>query len=204
MQIRPPAVILTGGLLASDVLPPFDDDARFYVAPPPLGAIGGMLAVCNAGNSAPEALERLARLWLVPGTGGQGMLLLRTGERVEVPWGAAVVVFATASEVPAQLAAAVPYQVDASRLGERALRRFLARRLPTDSVFTPAAIDSVARMLEGVDLQRRQSAAAIARYLRDRSAYQGPGFSLTGETMSNALQFAAARHAPREPAKRAA
>lgn len=203
MQIQPPAVTLTGGLIPADVVPPFDADARFYIAPAPMTASGGILTICNGANSDPQALEHLSRYWLVPSAGGVGMLLLRTGERVEVPWGAAVVIFASPEELPISFAAAVAYHVDAAPLEAAALRRFLAGRLPANAAFTSAAVDGIARLLERVDLARRQPAAAVARYLRDRSVYEDVAFTLSDDALNGALRFAAVRLAP-APAERAA
>ncbi|MBF6598991.1 MAG: hypothetical protein IVW36_00595 [Dehalococcoidia bacterium] len=177
MAVRRPLVALAGGILESDVRPAFDDDARFYLAPPPLTAFGGIFAVFDA-DAHTAALGELARLWLVPGRHGAGLLLLRSGERIEVPWHAATVLFG--AEVRS-LGAAVDrpaYHVDVSALDAASLRVLIARRLVG---VEPGAdgIDALAGALESGGLATRRGVARAARYLSDRAAYLGVAFDFS-------------------------
>jgi hypothetical protein len=191
-DVTPPVVAISGGVLPTDVVPPFDEDARFYLAPAPLTAAGGLLAICDAAASEPHALDTLARNWIVPAQRGTGVVLLRTGERIEVPWSAALVLFAHAGELPGRAAAAVQYTLDASVLQGAALRHFLAARM---RAVRADAVETIAALIERTDMATRASAAAVTRYLIDCQAYLGSEFALTEQTLSAALHYAAARPA---------
>jgi len=185
-----PAVTLTGGVLPSDVVPAYDDEARFYVAPAPLAASGGVLCVTDA-SANPDALAELARLWLIPGRHGTGIVLLRSGERIEVPWRAAAVLLgAKVTALPEAARRAVVYDVDVSALGEQTLAAFIARRLPAHASGQDAA-GAIAELLTRVDLSNRRAAGEACRYLRDRAVYEGESFSLTPAVLHQAIDFAA-------------
>ena len=199
-DVSPPLVTIAGGVLPTDVIPAFDADARFYLAPAPLVAAGGLLAVCDAASSDPAALDGLARNWMVPARRGEAVLLLRTGERIEVPWRASLIIFAHADDLPPRAASAVQYALDASGIGGAALRGFLAARL---GHLRSDAIETVAELIERTDMGTRTAAAAVAQYLNDAQLYRGAEFSLSEQTLSAALQFAATR-VPRQSLRRAA
>jgi hypothetical protein len=202
-SVARPLVAISGGLLPTDVVPPFDEDARFYLAPAPLVAAGGLLALCDAASSDPAALDSLARNWIVPARRGCAVLLLRTGERIEIPWRAALLVFAGIDELPAQTAVAVQYAVEASSIRGAALRGFLAARLGAGGAFAGEAVETIAELIERTDMATRTAAAAVAQYLRDCLAYRGPEFVLSEQTLSAALQNAAGRRR-RPPLREAA
>ncbi len=199
-----PAVTLTGGVLPSDVLPAYDDEAKFYLAPIPLAASGGVLCVADCGVN-PSALADLARLWLIPGHEGAGIMLLRSGERIEVPWRAATVLFGvTPAILPMASRHAATYGVDISALPGGALVDFVARRLP-EPTFPGETPAIVAGLLERWGLGRRAAAAQPCRYLRDRAAYEGAAFALTPEALRQAVEFAGvAALAPADQRPRAA
>jgi hypothetical protein len=187
-----PLVAISGGVALTDVVPAFDEDARFYLAPAPLVAAGGLLALCDGASSDAAALDSLARNWIVPARRGGAVLLLRTGERIEIPWQAALLIFADIGDLPARAAAAVQYAIDASAIRSAALRGFLAARL-TDGVFGDDAIETIAEVIERTDMATRTAGAAVAQYLRDSLAYRGQEFVLSEQTLSAALQYAATR-----------
>ncbi len=189
-SVARPAVTLTGGLLASDVLPAYDDEAHFYVAPVPLAASGGVLCITDCGSSA-DALSALARLWLSPGRHGAGIVLLRSGERIEVPWHAATVLLDVApQDLPDAARRAIDYNVDASALADGALVSYISRRLG-DTAIPEQAAASVAELLKRTGLGSRRAAADACRYLRDRAAYEGASFSLSPAVLEQAIDFAA-------------
>ena len=185
-----PVITLTGGVLPSDVLPAYDEDARFYVAPPPLAAIGGLLCVIDAGMNA-QSLVDLAQLWLTPGEHGIGVVLLRSGERVEVPWRAATALIGVAAaSLPEPVRNAASYAVDVGRLGGQELPRFLARRLLMPP-FPESAVEGLASLLERGEVSTRIAAAAACRYLRDRANYERDAFSPAPAVLEQAVEFAA-------------
>lgn len=184
-----PAVALTGGILASDVVPAYDADARFYVAPAPLTAIGGLLSVTDAAAN-PRALIDLARLWLIPGRHHTGIVLLRSGERIEVPWRTATALIGAAPEqLPEPARRAIAYAVDVGAISDERLVRFLARRLD-ESSFPAHVVGGLASRLQSGRLARRAAAAAACTYLRDRAAYEGDGFTPTDVLLNEAIAFA--------------
>ena len=91
---------------------------------------GGVLALCDAQHSDREVLRELSRLWLTPGRQGIGMLMLRSGERIEVPWRATTLIMCDSPVVADVLGDAVEYVVDASSITGRAMQAFLTQRLP--------------------------------------------------------------------------
>jgi hypothetical protein len=174
------------------VLPAFDDDARFYVAPAAFMAAGGLYAVFDS-DSNPEALADLARLWLLPGRQGIGIILLRSGERVEVPWQASTLLFMEdAAALPRALQEALVYTIDVSALSGATLRAFVASRLAGTPAEIEELIDALAGGMEAAGVATRQSAARAARYIRDRAAYAGEEFALTRELVASAIAFGAA------------
>lgn len=186
MRVRPPIVALSGGVLPSDVAPPFDDDARFYLAPPPLIAFGGLLAVFEA-DAAPAELADLARHWLLPGKHGAGIVLLRSGERIELPWRASTVLFAADQRGIAAAAAATAAVVDISELSPAALTGYLTRRLRGDA---GAIAEPLAIGLEAEGLAARGPAARAARYVADAAAYTKG--RLGDDAVRRAVAYAAA------------
>lgn len=198
MQARPAVVALSGGVLQSDVVPAYDEDAKFYVAPAPLVAYGGLLSIFDAASD-PEALGELVRLWLVPGRHGSAVLLLRSGERIELPWRAATVLFgATPAALPAPLRDALFYAIDVSELSQASLRQFLLQRLLNAEVFTADVIDRLARGLDREGKATRTAAAGLARYVRDRAEYAGAAFVATPEFVEDAIGFIVASGRLRE------
>ena len=188
--IARPLVTLSGGVLESDVVPAFDEDARFYVAPAPMVAGGGLLAVFD-GDSDRGALEQLSRLWLVPGRHGTGIMLLRSGERIEVPWRAATVLFGSnAGTLRSALGEGLVYTIDVAPLTGATLRAFLSRRLLSPETFHDAAIEALADGLERGGIATRGAAARATRHLLDRANYEGPAFTLTQGALHQAMQFA--------------
>lgn len=186
-QIERPVLALAGGVLPSDVLPAYDEDARFYLAPTPFKACGGLLAVLD-GAANPDALAELARLWLVPGRHGTGILLLRSGERIEVPWRACTVIFgAAAAAIPDALRDTLSYRIDVGPLSGSALRGFLAQRF-ADSPIDADGAEIVASALEHWDVTR-SAAAQASRYILDRARYEGDGFVLTDALAEHAAAF---------------
>jgi DNA-binding MarR family transcriptional regulator len=186
-----PVVTLAGGIQTTDVLPAYDDEARFYLAPTPLVACHGLLAVMDS-DANPAGLSELARLWLIPGRYRVGVLVLRSGERIEVPWRAATLLFGPAAPVlPSALKAAVSYGVDIAQLHGEMLAAFLTIRLEDAAVFPAHAIATIVGLMERRGLTTRTAGAIVARYLRDRAAYQGPSFSLDESILERALDVAA-------------
>lgn len=186
-RIERPVLALAGGVLPSDVLPAYDEDARFYLAPTPFKACGGLLAILD-GAANPEALGDLARLWLVPGRHGTGILLLRSGERIEVPWRASTVIFgASGATLPDALRDTLAYRIDVGPLTGTALRGFLAQRF-AGSAIDERACEIVASALEHWDLTRL-AAAQASRYILDRARYEGDAFVLTDELAERAAAF---------------
>jgi len=185
-----PAITLTGGVLPSDVVPAYDEDARFYVAPPALAAIGGLLCIIDAGIS-PASLNDLAQFWLIPGGHGVGVVLLRSGERIELPWRAATALIGVAPlALPEPVRHAVAYAVHAGSLGDHLMSRFLARRLPMPA-FPESLIGDIASRLQRSDRCTRTTAAAACGYLRDRAAYEGAAFVPSPSVLDEAVEFAA-------------
>ena len=185
MDVRRPVVTLSGGLLTADVYPAFDEDARFYLAPPPLTAFGGLLAVFDADTHTAE-LGELARLWLVPGRHGEAVLLLRSGERIDVPWRASTLLFASEGSGVAAATGMPTYQINLAPLTDTSLRHMLARRLGALDPTTTLA-DQLSTALEADGLTTRRAAAIAARFLDDRAAYQG-----TAEAIAAAIPDAVA------------
>ncbi len=195
IAVRRPVVTLAGGVRASDVTPAYDEDARFYLAPPPLSAFGGLLAVFDA-DADPVQLAELARLWLLPGKQGIGVVLVRSGERIEVPWRATTLVFATDVEALGAAGAAAPYRVDIAALGPAALRGVLSTRL---RALAPGEgfIERLAEALADAGVETRVAAARAARYLLDLAAYEGAPHGLD-TAVGRAVAYA--EGAPQRPA----
>lgn len=183
--IARPIVTLAGGILASDVQPAYDDEARFYVAPKPFAASGGLLAVLDSRND-PQALIDLAKHWLVPGCYGTGIMLLRSGERIEVPWHAATLLFA---ECDPALASSAMYRVDIAPLEAGMVEPYVASRLNPE-LFNESAAIALARLLEQCGLANRSAAALAARYLNERAAYEGEAFGFRPSVLERAIDFA--------------
>lgn len=201
LTVAPPVVTLAGGVRASDVRPAYDDEAKFYLAPEPFAARGGVLSVMDSLSDA-AALADLARLWLIPGRQGTGIIALRSGERIEVPWQAATILFSVDAArspgregLPPAVRDAVAYETDIAELRAEAAEPFLARRLSGEA-FPPASVTALAGLLGSDGLRTRTAAARAARHLRDRAAYEGAGFKLTPEVMRTALDFAAGQDRP--------
>jgi hypothetical protein len=194
-----PVVCLAGGVQPSDVIPAYDAEAKFYLAPRPLAAHGGLLAVFDAGcNEA--ALAELARLWLIPGRHGSGLMLLRSGERIELPWHAATVLFGWSIDgQPAVLRDAVIYTIDMTEVRGSALRNLIGRRLADPATFPDVAIDAVATMLERSGAANRSAAARASRYLLDRARYEGASFTPTTRVLEDAVHFAGGH--PEQPGR---
>jgi hypothetical protein len=199
-SVARPAVIISGALLGSDVLPPFDELARFYLAPAPMAAFGGVLALCDVQQSERQVLREFARLWLSPGRQGAGILLLRSGERIEVPWRATTLVMSETPDVADLFGGAVEYAVDATDIHGPALQAFLTQRLPDGEVFAEELVSRLAGMLASAELATRSAAAHAARYLRDRRAYESADFAASDAVLHAALQHASV--ASRRPAMR--
>jgi DNA-binding MarR family transcriptional regulator len=188
--VRPPMVTLAGGVLPTDIVPAYDDEAKFYVAPPACAAWGGVLCVMDSASN-PAALAELARMWLLPGRQGAGILRLRSGERIEVPWRSATVLLSATPEVlPAAVRDAVTYFIDISELGGAALAAFVERRLSGADAHPERVSAALAAMLEEGNLATRAAAARATQFLRDRASYEGAGFSLSMPVLTQAVDFA--------------
>lgn len=198
--ISRPAVVISGAVLSTDILPAYDEDARFYLAPAPFSAFGGVMAFCDAQQSDREVLRDMARLWLAPGRHGRGVLLLRSGERIEVPWRAATVVMSETEATADLLNASVAYVIDAADLRGRPLQAFMTQRLPNGGTFPESLVARLCEMLESAQMSTRVAGAHAARYLRDRHAYVGASFHADDEVLRMAVQHAAG--ATRRPATR--
>lgn len=196
IAVRRPVVTLAGGVRASDVTPAYDEDARFYLAPPPLIAFGGLLAIFDA-DADPAQLAEMARLWLVPGKQGTGVVLIRSGERIEVPWRATTLLFAADGDALGAAGAAVAYRVDIAALGPAALRGVLSARLGAVAA-GESFIERLAGALADAGADTRVAAARAARYLLDLAAYQGVGGGLDA-AVGRAVAYAEAA-APRPAA----
>jgi hypothetical protein len=198
-SVRRPYVRLTGCVLPSDVVPAWDDDARFYLAPTPLKASGGLLAISDCDS---ETLAELVRLWLLPGRAGCGVVLLRSGERIEVPWRAATLLLSQ-GELPlgARLTDAVLYRIDVGELAGDILRAALQRRLLPIGI-DRGICDTLASALESRGLASRTAAALACRYLLDRAAYEGDAFTLTADIAGQAMDFATRELPPLELKRR--
>jgi hypothetical protein len=202
-KIARPLIRLSGGVHPSDVVPAYDEDARFYLAPLPLAAYGGVLAVCDAASDA-AALADLARLWLVPGRQGAGILLLRSGERIEVPWHAATILFgATPASLPHALHGALVYDVDVAAIEGASLVAFLSARLDMDR-FDENVVAQLAERLTAEGNATRTAAADAARYLLDRAAYEGAAFAANDAVLESAIAFATSVGASAQRLRRAA
>jgi DNA-binding MarR family transcriptional regulator len=183
-----PVVMLSGGVHVSDVLPAYDDEARFYVAPMPLSACRGLLAVFDCETN-PAGLADLARLWLIPGRHYKGVLMLRSGERIEIPWRAATLLFGDArAALPAALRSAVSYSIDVSALDADTRPLFLNLRI--GSKLSLGANASLAGLLERRGMTTRVASAQVCQYLGDRAAYEGATFALDESTIQEAVDFA--------------
>jgi hypothetical protein len=183
-------VTLAGGVLPTDVVPAYDEEAKFYVAPPACAAWGGVLCVMDSGSN-PAALAELARMWLLPGRQGTGILRLRSGERIEVPWRSATVLLsATPDVLPTAVRDAVSYCVDISELAGASLASFLARRSRGLEALPERLSGSLAAMLEEGGLATRVAAARAAQFLRDRAVFEGTSFSLSMGVLQQAVDFA--------------
>jgi hypothetical protein len=190
LAVQQPTVILSGGVQPSDALPAYDEEARFYLAPAPLAAAGGILAVLDA-DANPNALADLARLWLVPGRYQIGVLLLRSGERIEVPWRATTVLLgATPRTLPAALRPALVYSIKVGELNDTSLHAFLARRFTSAGLDT--AVEPLGAALKQAGVTRRDAAARAARYVLDRAAYERDEFSGNASLLQSAIEFARA------------
>jgi DNA-binding MarR family transcriptional regulator len=189
LTVARPLVTLAGGVLPSDVLPAYDEEARFYVAPSLFAASGGLFAVLD-GDTDLAALAGLARLWLIPGRYGTGIVLLRSGERLEVPWSAATVLFGERPAVPQALAGAAAHRVDVSALAGEPLQRYVAARLDP-AVFGEKAITAMCMLLEQSGCGSRRAAAMATRYLSSRAAYEGPAFTIRLPLLERAVDVAA-------------
>jgi hypothetical protein len=188
----PGLVALSGGIHASDVLPAYDEDAKFYFAPAPFTACGGVLAALDA-DASPEGLADLARLWLVPGQHGTGVLVLRSGERIELPWRAATLLFGVKPAVlPESLRNTSLYAIDVSELTGASLVAVLSSRLTDTDHFPPNVMETLGAVLERSCRSTRAAAAALARHLRDRMMYEGAAFRLTEDVLRDAVTFAVA------------
>jgi hypothetical protein len=186
-----PVISLAGGVQLSDVLPAYDEDARFYVAPLPMSAHGGLLAVSDAAAN-PDALVALARLWLIPGRYDTAILMLRSGERIELPWHAATVLFnPDANTLPAALASALLYRIDVSAIAGATLPAFISRRLISPQAFPEDVISALSALLARAGATRQECAAAC-RYLQDRAMYEGSSFEATLAGLNDAVSFATA------------
>jgi DNA-binding MarR family transcriptional regulator len=190
-KIARPAVIISGAVLNSDVLPPFDEEARFYLAPAPMLAFGGVLALCDAHQSHQEVLREFARLWLAPGRMGMGIMLLRSGERIEVPWRSSTLIMSDDAWLAEALFGAVAYRIDVSALHGDSLARFVGARLSDRGIFDEAAVSRLAGLLGDAGLASRHAAAHAARYLRDRCTYEGDEFETSDAVLRAAVEHAA-------------
>ena len=189
-SVEPPTVTFTGGVQESDILPAYDEESKFYVAPAPFSACGGMMIVFDAASNA-AALTQLARLWLIPGRTHTGLILLRSGERIEVPWRASTVLFGdVAHALPTVLRDAVSYSVDVSELRDGALRTFIINRLGEADVFDADAISTLTGLLGRRNISTRIAAAMATRYLLDRAAYERASFVVTPAVLARAVDFA--------------
>jgi hypothetical protein len=190
VPVSRPVVILSGGVQTDDVLPAFDEEAKFYVAPAPFAACGGLLVVLDA-DSNPAGLAELARLWLVPGRHEAGVIRLRSGERIEVPWHASTLLLgATAAALPAHLRVGLVYMLDVSDLRDEALTAFIALRLPERAFFPAAVINALAEALARSGVATRARASRATLYLRNRVAYTGIPLSVDTDTLRRAVDFA--------------
>lgn len=197
-RIARPIVTVKGGLVASELLPAYDDEARFYIAPAPLAACGGMLAVLHGDISDADALVALARLWLIPGRSRSGVLCLRSGERVELPWNASTLLLSTAPVAfPVAIADALGvYTINASVLEPGSLPGFLADRLRV--VAMPDALLQLAvERFEREAVSTRLVAAAFADYVRGRAEFERDDFRPTTDLIEEAIDFA--RSSPQHP-----
>ncbi len=200
MSVRPPVVTLAGGVLASDVTPAYDEDARFYLAPMPLVACGGLLAIFEA-DQEPAHLADLARLWLVPGRHGVGITLLRSGERIELPWYASTLLFASSVDRLREGSGDVLSGViDISTLCGEHLRALLIARLEGLPSMPSETIDQLATLLEAAGGSTRAAAAAAAAYVAGRASYEGDAFTPSQRTIEQAAAVASPS-APRHKAK---
>ena len=203
LSVMPPIVTLAGGIQPIDVAPAFDDAARFYLAPPPFAARGGLLAVLDSDESR-RGLAHLARYWLMPGQRQTGVMPLRTGERIEVPWRAATVLLSVNPLSVEALEDSLAYSLDASALGSEQLVQFLSMRLQPVASISGPTIESIAAILQRASVHTRPAAARAATYLRDRAAYEGDAFSVTPSALEATLSFAASASGVRSRQARAA
>jgi hypothetical protein len=189
-SIARPIVTLSGGVHSSDVLPAYDEEARFYVAPMPFSACRGLLAVFDCDTN-PAGLADLARLWLIPGRHHTGLLMLRSGERIEIPWRVATLLFGDArAALPTALRGAVSYSIDVAELDSMTRPLFLSLRL--GGLLSSDGIASLAGLLKRRGLTTRLAALQACQYLRDRVAYEGAAFALDESVSQQAVDFAAA------------
>ena len=202
--IERPFVRFAGGVHESDILPAYDEESRFYVAPAPFAACGGLMTVMDAGSN-PAALRHLAQLWLIPGLSRTGIILLRSGERIEVPWRTATVLFGDVrAALPGTMREALLYSVDLSALRGDALRSFVGRRLARSGPAVADAVEAIASLIERRRLTTRSAAALATRYVSDRAAYEGDQFQLTASLLEASVEFASERQSETGPALRAA
>ena len=199
-----PLVMLAGGLLQSDVVPAYDEEARFYVAPPPLAASGGVFAVLDT-STASQGFADFASLWLTPGRCGAGIVLLRSGERVEaaVVSGDGAVLRRTPRATRDALSALAPYRVDVSALDGDSLTGYVTHRFRQRGL-DEAQAPALASLLLACQTSSRVSVTHAADYIAHRAGYEGAEFVLTTGVLQAAVEFAARQEPPQERALRAA
>ncbi len=190
VRSAPPLVMLSGGMTEADVVAAHDGDAHLYIAPLPFAATGGLFAVLDA-DAQSAGLKQLARSWLMPGRYGTGVIRLRSGERIEVPWRAAVVLFGSRAGMLASMPESVAYRVDVARYDAALLPTALSWRLPDRAVFDEPLIATVADALYRRKLTARRAVASFASYLRNRQAFEGAGFVVTTDVLNRALDAVA-------------
>jgi hypothetical protein len=190
VRSAPPLVMLSGGVTEADVVAAYDSDAHLYIAPPPFAAAGGVFAVLDA-DAHNAGLKQLARSWLMPGRYQTGVIRLRSGERIDVPWRAAVVLFGSHAGLLSSMPEAVAYRVDLSRYDGASLQAALSWRLQDRAVFDDAMIATVAEALQRRKLTARRTVANFASYLRNRQAFEGLSFVVTNDVLNRALDAVA-------------
>lgn len=83
------------------------------------------------------------------------------------------------------------YGLDIAELRSETMPAFLTIRLPDAAVFPTQALGRIVDLMKRRGLTTRAAGACVARYLRDRAAYEGASFSLDESILQRALDVAA-------------
>jgi hypothetical protein len=182
-------VVLAGGELTLSMLDlEFDPATRFYSAPPQLKANGGMLIIDDLGRQQvpPQAIMNR---WIVPLDRRVDYLTLHTGQRIKVPFDAAVVFssnFKPDDLADEALIRRLGYKIFIGPLSERQYREVFVQTCGQLGVSFSDAI--ISEVLARHRAEGRPLLAYVPRELagaaRDVARYRGTPAALRGELLN--------------------